>query len=75
MAFERGIVPEDWRSAVIFPLVVVNRVCRVTWALIHDEQVGFRAGRGSVDQTFTLKQTGEKALEKKRRVYVGFIEL
>ena len=28
-----------------------------------------------VDQIFTLKQIGEKAREKKRRVYVGFIDL
>ena len=35
----------------------------------------FRAGRGCVDQIFTLKQIGEKAREKKRTVYVGFIDL
>ena len=28
-----------------------------------------------LDQIFTLKQIGEKAREKKRRVYVGFIDL
>ena len=43
--------------------------------LSDDEQRGFRAGRGYVDQIFTLKQIGEKAREKKRRVYVGFIDL
>ena len=31
--------------------------------------------RGYVDQIFTMKQIGEKAKEKKRRVYVGFIDL
>ena len=36
---------------------------------------GFRAGRGCVDQIFTLKQIGEKAREKKRRVYVCSIDL
>ena len=30
---------------------------------------------GGVDQIFTLKQIGEKAREKKRRVYVGFKDL
>ena len=43
--------------------------------LIDDEQVGFRAGKGCVDQIFTLKQIGEKAREKKRNVYMGFIDL
>ena len=32
-------------------------------------------GRGCVDQIFTLKQIGERAQEKKYRVYVGFIDL
>ena len=43
--------------------------------MIDDEQGGFRAGRGCVDQIFTIKQIGEKAWEKKRRVYMGFIDL
>ena len=47
----------------------------MTRGLIDDEQGGFRVGRGCVDQIFTLKQIAEKALEKKRRVYVGFIYL
>ena len=42
--------------------------------LIEDDQGGFRAGRGCVDQIFTLKQIGEKAREKKSRLYVGFID-
>ena len=37
--------------------------------LIDNEQGGFRAGRGCVDQI------GEKARERKCRVYVGFIDL
>ena len=51
------------------------RVRRVTGDLIDDDQIGFRAGRGCVDQIFTLKQIGEKAREKKRSVYVGFTGL
>ena len=43
--------------------------------LIDDVQGGFRAGRGCVDQSFTLKQIGKKSREKKRRVYVGFMDL
>ena len=36
--------------------------------LIDDEQGSFKAGRGCLDQIFTLKQIGEKAREKKRSV-------
>ena len=31
--------------------------------------------RGCIDQIFTLKQVGEKAREKKRRMCVSFIDL
>ena len=101
-AFESG-VPENWRSAVIFPpykgkgegnkckiyrgislLIVVgkifagiliDRVHIVTGGLIDDAQGGFRVGRVGVYHIFTLKNIVEKAREKKRRVYVGFIDL
>ena len=36
---------------------------------------GALSGEEVCNQTFTLKQIGEKAREKKRRVYVGFIDL
>ena len=47
----------------------------MTGGLIDDEQESSRVGKGCVDQIFTLNQMGEKAREKKRRVYVGFIDL
>ena len=36
---------------------------------------GLEQGRGCLDQIFTLKQIGEKAREKKCRVYVVFMNL
>ena len=53
----------------------MDSVRRMTGDLIDDEQGGFRAGRGCVDQIFTLKQVGEKAREKKSRMYASFIDL
>ena len=45
----------------IYAGILVDIVCRVTGGLIDDEQGRFRAGRGCVDQIFTLNQIGEKA--------------
>ena len=59
----------------IYVGILVDRVCRVNGGLIDDEQGSFRAGKGCVDQIFTLKRIGEKAKEKKRRLYVGIIDL
>ena len=52
----------------IYAWILVSRVRRVTTGLIEDKQWSFRAGKGCVDQIFTLKQIGEKVIEKKRRV-------
>ena len=49
----------------IYAGIIVDRVRRVTEGLIDDEQKGFRAGKGCVDQISTLKQIGEKIQEKK----------
>ena len=48
----------------IYVGILVDRVHRVTGGLIDDEQGGFRAGRGCVNEIFTLKQIGEKPREK-----------
>ena len=50
----------------IYAGILVGGVSRVTGGLIDDKQGGFRAGRGCVDQIFTLKQIVEKAQKKKR---------
>ena len=45
----------------IYAGIQVDRICKMTKGLIDDEQGGFRAGMGCVDQIFTLKKIGEKA--------------
>ena len=49
----------------IYAGILVDIVHKVTEGLTDDEQGVFRAGRGCVDQIFTLKQICEKAREKK----------
>ena len=87
MAFESGVIPKDWRTAVTVLLYKgkgernecknyrgISKVCRVTESLIDDELEVFRPGRRCVDQIFTLRQIGEKAQERKKGVR-GFCEL
>ena len=56
----------------IYPGILVDRVRRVTGGLFDNEQGGFRR---CVDQIIALKQIGEKARERKRRVHVDFMDL
>ena len=43
----------------IYAGILVDRVRRVNGGLIDNEQGGFRAGKGCVDQIFILYQIGE----------------
>ena len=48
----------------IYARISVDRVRGVTGDLIDDEQGGFTAWRGCVDQIFTLKQIDDKTRRK-----------
>ena len=48
------------QSQKIYTGILVDRVLTVTGGLIDDEQGGFRAGQGCVDQIYTLKQICDK---------------
>lgn len=55
---------------------VLERRCRqIVESKIQDSQCGFRAGRGTTDQLFTLRQVYEKAWEFGQSVYTSFIDL
>jgi hypothetical protein len=55
---------------------VLERKCRdIVDSKIQDEQCGFRTGRSTRDQIFTLKQVFEKAWEYNVKVYSCFVDL
>ena len=42
---------------------------------VLEEQGGFRAKRNCIDQVFTMRQVMERAIEKRRELFVAFIDL
>jgi exonuclease III len=55
---------------------VLERRCRlIAEPQIQEEQCGFRAGRGTTDQLFTLHQVFEKFWEYNRPVFAAFVDL
>jgi len=43
--------------------------------ILAEEQAGFRAGRSTIDQIFTLRQLAEKYVEFSKELYVSVISL
>jgi hypothetical protein len=55
---------------------IIERRCRpIVEAQIQDEQSGFRAGRSTTDQLFTLHQLLEKSWAFGKEVYLCFVDL
>jgi hypothetical protein len=42
---------------------------------INEMQFGFRSGRGTTDAIFIVRQIQERFLEKKRNLWVAFVDL
>ena len=58
-----------------FGKVLNTRLRESTEGRVMEEQGGFRAKRSCVDQVFTLRQVMEKVIEKRREIFVAFIDL
>ena len=59
----------------IYARIVSDRLKVLTDALVMDEQGGFRAGRGCIDQVFVVRQVIEKVIKKDKVAYVMFVDL
>ena len=58
-----------------FGKVLNTRLRASTEGRVMEEQGGIRAMRGYLDQVFTLRQVMEKAIEKRRELFMVFIDL
>ena len=60
----------------ILARVILNRINKHVVSSVYPEsQCGFRAGRGTIDMVFSLKQVQEKAKEHHQELYMVFIDL
>ena len=59
----------------VYGRIFKERVIENSEGQIGQEQSGFRKGRSCADRIFVLKQICKKTKEKKKRVYVTFMDL
>ncbi|TWW78160.1 R2DM Retrovirus-related Pol polyprotein from type II retrotransposable element [Takifugu flavidus] len=67
IAWTSGAVPLDWQTGVVVPLFKKGDR--------REEQCGFRPGRGTVDQLYTLSRVFEGAWEFAQPVHMCFVDL
>ncbi|TWW81090.1 hypothetical protein D4764_01G0009050 [Takifugu flavidus] len=70
------ICPEFLKALdVVYSGVLERRVCRIVEPRIQEEKCGFRPGRGTVDQLYTLSRVFQGAWEFAQPVHMCFVDL
>ena len=58
----------------IFTFILQKRIQQKAEEILSEAQAGFRPGRSTVDQLFSLRQISEKYLEKNKDIYCCYID-
>ena len=58
----------------VMTTILQLRILKRTETILSEAQAGFRPGRGTIDQLFTLKQLTEKYLERGKKLYLCYID-
>jgi exonuclease III len=61
-------------SSKIYTSIVLHRLRKRTDEILSEEQAGFRAGRSTIDQIYTLRQLAEKCTEFNKDMYICYID-
>ncbi|TWW57405.1 hypothetical protein D4764_07G0001240 [Takifugu flavidus] len=64
-----------WTSGAVYSGVLERRLRRIVVPRIQEEQCGFRPGRGTVDQLYTLSRVFKGAWEFAQPVHMCFVDL
>jgi len=71
----------NWRGITLIPIVtkimskiIINRIAKEVDKRLRDEQAGFRAGRGTTEQIFILRNILEQCAEWNAKLYTLFID-
>ena len=59
----------------VYTSILRQRLKRYVEEIVAEEQAGFRAGRGTMDQLFVIRQLAQKYFEKNKTLYNNFIDI
>ncbi|KAI3360388.1 hypothetical protein L3Q82_002299 [Scortum barcoo] len=77
VAWRLGTVPLEWQTGVVkvYARVLERRIRPIVDPQIQEEQCGFRPGRGTLDQLYTLHRVLEGLWEFAQPVHMCFVDL
>ncbi|KAI3359234.1 hypothetical protein L3Q82_002752 [Scortum barcoo] len=76
IAWRLGTVPLEWQTGVVvYARVLERRIRPIVDPRIQEEQCGFRPGRGTLDQLYTLRRVLEGLWEFAQPVHMCFVDL
>src|SRR5664279_1800877 len=58
----------------VFSSILLQRIKKRTEEILSEAQAGFRVGRSTIDQIFTLRQIAEKYEEYGRALYICYVD-
>jgi len=58
----------------VYTSILRKRLKRYVEEIVAEAQAGFRAGRGTMDQLFVIRQLVEKSFDKNKTLYNNFID-
>ena len=58
----------------VFARILLNRLTQHVEQFLPEAQCGFRAGRGTSDMIFSLRQIQEKCIEQNMPLYMIFVD-
>ena len=63
-----------FHAGKVMVIILQRRILKRTEEILSESQAGFRPGRATVDQIFTLRQITENYLEKDKNLYCCYID-
>ena len=71
----RGISPLCIAGKILARIILNRIIIHLVDDIYPESQCGFRAGRGTVDMIFSLRQVAENVREKNQELYMVFVDL